>query len=144
MRHYADSSFLVSCYLADAHTPQAQAHLTTARVPLVFTALHRLETQNAFRLGVFRGLFTNLQANAAWLNLEADLKFGRLVCRDIKWQAAFRAANRLSEKHSSVIGVRSLDILHIATAFSIGANEILSFDARQRALAAAVGLNVSP
>lgn len=57
MSHYADSSFLVSCYVMDANTSQAKGYLLRTGVPLVFTALHALEVRNAFQLGVFRGLF---------------------------------------------------------------------------------------
>jgi predicted nucleic acid-binding protein len=40
--------------------------------------------------------------------------------------------------------VRSLDLLHVATALEIGAMEFLSFDDRQRRTARAEGLNVLP
>jgi predicted nucleic acid-binding protein len=41
-------------------------------------------------------------------------------------------------------GTRSLDVLHIAAAKAGRAVEFLSFDARQRALAALVGLRLAP
>ena len=53
MSQYADSSFLVSCYLLDANTAPAKAWLSRTGVPLPFTALHGLEVRNAFKLGVF-------------------------------------------------------------------------------------------
>ena len=65
MNCYADSSFLVSCYVTDANTPQAKAWLLRTGGPLVFTALHASEVGNAFKLGVFRGLFTAANAAAA-------------------------------------------------------------------------------
>jgi hypothetical protein len=65
MNRYADSSFLVSCYVTDANTPQAKAWLLRTGGPLVFTALHSLEVRNAFELGVFRGLFAAANAAAA-------------------------------------------------------------------------------
>jgi hypothetical protein len=65
MDAYADSSFLVSCYILDANTAQAKAHLLRAAQPLVFTLLHRLEVKNALMLGVFRGLISASDANAA-------------------------------------------------------------------------------
>jgi len=40
MSVYADSSFLVSCYVVDANTPHARAYLSEHDSPLVFTALH--------------------------------------------------------------------------------------------------------
>src|SRR5438093_12502832 len=97
--HYADSSFLVSCYVADVNTARAKAYLSSARVPLVWTALHVLEVRNAFKLGVFRGLLTAPDAAAAWANIEQDLRSGRLVKAAVKWPVAFRLAARLSERH---------------------------------------------
>lgn len=144
MSHYADSSFLVSCYVTDANTAQAKAYLLRAGVPLVFTALHALEVRNAFQLGVFRGLFSAADAAAARGNLETDLRSGRLVKKAVKWPVALRIAARLGEHHSASVGTRSLDILHIAAAKALRAVEFVSFDARQRTLAAAVGLKVAP
>jgi len=94
MSHYADSSFLVSCYLVDVNTPQAKGYLSRSGVPLAFTALHALEVRNAFELGVFRGLFSNVDAAAASVNLELDLRSGRLVRTAVNWPAGFRVATR--------------------------------------------------
>jgi predicted nucleic acid-binding protein len=61
MKHYADSSFLVSCYIADHNTTSARTWLSRAAVPLPFTELHALEVRNAFQLGVFRGLLSHAE-----------------------------------------------------------------------------------
>ncbi len=144
MNHYADSSFLVSCYLIDANTPQANGFLSRTAAQLAWTALHAVEARNAFELGVFRGLLTTADAKAAWANLENDLRTAQLLRTTVKWPAAFRLAARLSERHSATIGTRSLDILHIAAAKSLRTAEFVSFDTRQRALAMAAGLKVAP
>jgi hypothetical protein len=144
MIRYANSSFLVSCYVTGAHTPQAKAYLHKTGAPLTFTALHALEVQNAFKLGVFRGLFPATAATAAWTNLEADLRSGRLVRKAVKWPVTLRIARRFSERYSSTFGTRSLDILHVAAAKAVRTVEFVSFDARQRTLATAVGLKIAP
>lgn len=144
MSHYADSSFLVSCYVVDVNTPQAKSYLSRSSVPLAFTALHALEVRNAFELGVFRGLFSNVDSAKAWANLERDLRSGRLAKTAVNWPVAFRIAARLSEDHSAVIGARSLDILHVAAAKALRSVEFVSFDERQRTLAVAGGLKVAP
>ena len=128
----------------DVHTPQAQSYLSRTVAPLTFTSLHALEVRNAFKLGVFRGLFSNADATAAWANLERDLRSGRLARSTVNWPIAFRVAARLSEIHSAVMGTRSLDILHVAAAKALRSVEFVSFDARQRKLAAAAGLIVAP
>src|SRR4030095_10289463 len=139
MTHYADSSFLVFCYLLDIHTPLAKAYVSRTSARLAWTALHALEVRNAFELVVFRGLLTIADVAAAWANLESDLRSARLVRATVKWPAAFRRAERLSERHSATTGTRSLDILHVAAAKSVGAVEFISFDGRQLALASATG-----
>ena len=90
MNHYADSSFLVSCYLIDATTPQANSFLSRTAAPLAWTTLHALKVRNAFELGVFRGLLTTADAKAAWASLENDLRTARLPRTTVKWPAALR------------------------------------------------------
>ena len=143
MNQYADSSFLVSCYVVDTHTPKAKAALSRLHTPLVFTALHALEVRNAFQLGVFRGFLSVTEAAAAWANLQTDLKGGRLLRSIVKWPIVFRLAARLSQRHSMTTGTRSLDVLHVASARSVRAAQFLSFDARQLDLAGAAGLRTS-
>ncbi len=144
MDHYADSSFLVSCYIVDANTPSAKAWLSRTGAQLRLTALHALEVRNAFQLGVFRGLLSTGDAGAAWANLEKDLRSGRLVKAAVKWPVALRIAARLSERHTAATGTRSLDILHVAVAKALRAAELVSFDSRQRTLAVVAGLRAVP
>ena len=70
MSRYADSSFPVSCYIADGNTTRARDWLSRTGERLVFTALHALEVRNAFKLGIFRGLFSTAEAAAAQANLD--------------------------------------------------------------------------
>jgi hypothetical protein len=144
MSYYADSSFLVSCYLLDANTPRAKGYLSGLTAPLPFTPLQTLEVGNAFELGVFRGLFSAADAAAARANLEQDLRSGRLVRTAVNWPLAFRVASTLSRRHSATKGTRSIDILHVAAARSLRVTDFISFDARQRLLASALGLTVAP
>ncbi len=103
---------------------------------MIFTSLHTLEVRNAFELGVFRGHFTAIEARAAAKNLAEDLRGFRLVETSVNGSAA------LSEQHSERTGTRSLDISHVAAAKLLRAKAFVSFDRRQRTLAAAVGLTV--
>ena len=91
---YGDSSFLVSCYIADRHTARAQAVLARIGEPLPFTALHELEVTNAFQQGIFRGHITADEAMAARADLAADLREGRLT------RAAARHARAARESAS--------------------------------------------
>jgi hypothetical protein len=144
MSYYADSSFLVSCYLLDANTSKAKNYLRSVGMPLVLNALQALEVGNAFELGVFRGLFSTTDAAAARTNLAQDLRSGRLVKTALNWPLVFRVSAALSQRHSAATGTRSLDILHVAAAKSLRAVEFITFDSRQRLLATALGLKVAP
>ena len=93
---------------------------------------------------MFRRLFAAADANAARANLESDVRSGRLVKKPVNWPVVFRIAARFSDQHTATVGTRSLDILHVAAAKALRAVEFVSFDGRQRTLAAAVGLKVAP
>ena len=144
MSYYADSSFLVSCYLLDANTARAKSYLGRLGAPLVFTSLQALEVGNAFELGIFRGLLSAADAAATRANLELDLRSGRLVKTAVNWPLVFRVASALSRRHSASAGTRSMDILHVAAARSLRVSEFISFDGRQRLLATALSLKVAP
>jgi hypothetical protein len=59
--------------------------------------------RNAFQLACFPGVFSAADAWAAWRNLNQDLRAGRLVCLSVRWTAAFRLAEQLSQ-HSAAMG----------------------------------------
>jgi predicted nucleic acid-binding protein len=141
---YADSSFLVSCYVPDANMHRARLYLEASGSTFSLTPLHRLEFETALELGIFRELFTSEQCAAARRNFEADLAEKRLVETRVQWARVFRLAERLSKLHCRSTGVRSLDLLHVATALASKAKRFASFDIRQRKLADAAGLVVVP
>ncbi len=122
MSYYADSSFLVSCYLPDANTSRAKSYLRRVGAPLVFNALQALEVGNAFESGVFRGLFSAADAGSARANLEHDIRSGRVVKTVVNWPLVFRLASALSKQHSATTGTRSMDLLHVAAAKALRAS----------------------
>ncbi|MDQ5981250.1 MAG: uncharacterized protein QG602_4228 [Verrucomicrobiota bacterium] len=48
----------------------------------------------------------------------------------------------LSEQHTTRIGTRALDVLHVASAMELGARQFLTYDIRQAKLAVACGLKM--
>jgi hypothetical protein len=71
MTAYADTSFLVSLYLPDVHSPVAWAAMKS-RPHLYLTPLHELELVNAVQLAVFRKLIRRTEAKAVLRNFELD------------------------------------------------------------------------
>ena len=141
---YADTSFLASIYLPDANSAKAQAIVRGLTAPLPFTALHRLELHNAIELSVFRGRVTAAQVPQLHRALATDLRMGRLQPEHATWYPVFRVAANLARTHTAATGTRSLDVLHVALAWKLGAVEFFSFDLRQKTLAIAAGLTVRP
>lgn len=56
----------------------------------------------------------------------------------------YTAAEAISVAHTAKRGTRTLDVLHVAAATTLGARTFLSFDLRQRLLAENCGLRVLP
>jgi predicted nucleic acid-binding protein len=100
--------------------------------------------RNALALGVFRRILTPAQVNAAWSDVERDLRSGRLLPRHVRWQPIYRAAAQWAAIHGPSIGCRSLDVLHVTLAKKLKFRELLTFDARQKSLAVRLGLAVKP
>jgi predicted nucleic acid-binding protein len=138
---YADTSFLFSLYLRDANTAAATAYVAKHEPELILTPWQRCELRNAIRLAVARGNTTPELARQALADIADDTAAGDLVETTLVWPDLYQTAENLSEAHTSNLGVRTLDLLHVAAALNLGAHTFLSFDVRQFALAMAAGLN---
>jgi predicted nucleic acid-binding protein len=137
---YLDTGCFVKLYYPEPDSAQVVALIHGK--PLCHTLLHELEFVNALQLKIFSGTATANQVAAARALVDVDLKAGVLVSPGGEWKDIFAEAVKLAEQHSRVIGCRSLDILHCATAKVLSASEFITTDARQKRLAAAMGLNL--
>lgn len=144
MPPYADTSFLAAIYSPETGSVQALGLMQRLREPLPFTPFHRHELRNGIRLRVFRKDITAAQRQAAFAEIESDLKDGILVHTPIPWTETFRRTEDLAAAHTEILGVRSFDLIHVGLALALGATEFLTFDIRQGALARAAGLDVKP
>lgn len=140
---YADTSFLVSVYLTDGNSPKAIDILQALDDALPISDFHLMEFQNALSLAVFQKRITKDQSAHVESDFKDDFSVGRLYSCSLNWQAAFRFARELAKSETPIIGTRSLDILHVASALLIGSDEFLTFDTRQRSMADRMGLKTS-
>jgi len=108
--------------------------------PLLVTHHGRVEIINGICLASFRKDITTEAMTDALASFEEDFAEGRYIQSDLLWRAALQRAGELSRKHTAVLGCRSLDVLHVASALELGSKKFLTFDHRQRQLAHAVGL----
>jgi predicted nucleic acid-binding protein len=138
---YPDASFLVSVYLTDAHSSDADRLMFEFRSSLALTPLHELEFSNAVELAVFRRVITAPQAIEARADLEQDVAHWNLQPLPVD---TFARAVTLARRHTARRGTLSLDILHVAAALALGAEAFLTFDHRRHWLAKAEGLRPFP
>lgn len=139
---YPDTSFLVSLYLDELNSKVSQAYADALSEPLAYTPFHRLEFRTALRGRVFRKDLGLDELREAFQLSDQHLLSGFLRHTPLAWSDALREAERLGESHVIQTGVRSGDLLHVACAAVLGAQEFLTFDDRQHALARRAGLKV--
>lgn len=144
MSAYADSSFLLKLYIKEPETIAAWQTVNSLQCPLSFNDLLRLEMTNGIRRCAASRKITKTQAARSLRLLRAHLQSPLYARAGVRWDSIYRRALRLSRRHAPTLHVRSLDLLHVATALESGATEFLSFDDRQRRTALAEGLNVLP
>jgi predicted nucleic acid-binding protein len=140
---YADTSFLFSYYSSDANSARADHWRQAHPYPLLFTALHRVELRNALELSVFLKRSSPELAKLAWLTVEADLQAGLLMTADVSFAKLVELAETLALSHTAKLGSRSLDLLHVAVAQALSADEFVTFDQRQANLATHANLNLA-
>ena len=141
---YADTGVMVKGYVLESDSEAAVRILESAGEHLLYSHLHSVEIPNAIRLKRFRGEITKSQevsANRAFLS---DIESGVLIPCDYDLGEVFLLAERLSARHSAIIGSRSLDLLHVAAAIEAGATHFASLDTRQRKVATLNGLKILP
>jgi predicted nucleic acid-binding protein len=141
---YADSSFLVSLYIADGNTTSANKFIHENPQSICLTNFSKSEVHHAIRMLVFRGNIPHDVMTRGLLYFEHDQQEGLYTSIPFNAEDLFQKAAQLSNRHALEFGVRYLDMLHIASALLINAKRFLTFDARQGKLAKAVGLEVRP
>jgi len=137
---YADTSLLVSLYLADANTPQAFASVVASGRPLLLTSWQQFELENALQLRLFRRESSRADLAEAETRLTEDLAAGVVVPVALSMSSVLPIARQLTARHTALVGCRAFDIFHVAAAVHLRAARFLTFDVRQLALARAAGL----
>ena len=139
---YADSSALIPLYLHQPRSREVVAWRAKLGGSLPATHHGRAEVVNAIGLAWFRGEIAEAKAVEAWFALDHDFAEGHLQQTSVAWRAALNKAIELSKAHSPQLGTRSADVLHVACALELKLRHFLTFDDRQRKLAALAGLKL--
>lgn len=139
---YCDTGVLLKLYTVEEGADAVRAWVVRCGEALVFTTLHRSECVSALRLKVFRGECDWEQSAAALAALDDDVDAGVLRPTALDWDAVWERAERLARAHAAGTGCRTLDTLHVASALQLDAQEMVTRDQRQAALARTAGLAV--
>lgn len=144
MNTYADTGFVVTLYKEEATSASAAALMASQTAGVGLSQLGELEFRNALHLAVFRGELGANEAAPMQSLFQEDVAHGIFIITPVPASTLFAKAMELADRHSSGLGTRSLDLLHVAAALLLKADIFLSFDERQRQAAKAEGLNVKP
>ena len=143
MTAYFDTSVITKWYLPEPDSADALRVRARFAPPAVLTHLHRVELVTAWHLKIFRQEIPQEIVEQAWGHVEADVAAGLWELPIYDLADVYSQAESVSRRHTATLGVRSLDILHVAAAFVLGASAFVTHDDRQARLAKAVGLRVT-
>lgn len=148
MTAYPDTSFLCAIYRTQVNSPRADAWMEARSGALPVTSLLLLEFRQSVR---FQTRLFSLDRTKGYppaegarmlRDLQSDLASGVLEMITADWADVHRIAENLSGKYTAQGGHRLADILHVATALHLASAGFLTFDANQRTLATAEGMEV--
>lgn len=142
MRIYYDTGVMAKLYTPEPESPSVRRFVLDAAQAIPFLSLHRSECASAFHLKAFRGECSLAQANRALADIEEDVRTGVLATLQPDWELLWRKSVELTQAHSANTGCRTLDVLHVAAAVTLGFREFATSDIRQSRLAARLGLAV--
>ena len=150
MTAFPDTSFQFALYRVQDNSGAARKHYDAMTEPLTISGLLAFEFRQSMRFQSWlhaqdakKGVPAK-EAEQSLADLESNLASGALEMAKVDWADVHRIAERLSATHTKASGHRAMDILHLATAIHLSAEEFLSFDGNQRKLATSEGLKVKP
>ncbi len=142
MKVYFDTSTLVKLYYPEPQSVEVASWLSQKKQPVLLSALQELELKNALCLKVFWGHLEKDECQKIIQSIDDDIDNGALIKLALNWNELFSSTFELSAHYSQKHGLRSLDILHVASALQVSATHFLTFDERQAKLAKKAGLKI--
>jgi predicted nucleic acid-binding protein len=106
------------------------------------TPIGELELMNALALRVFRKEATASEIKRAQSQLRDHIQTGVYELEAVP-PTIYERAKQISQKRKSSPGLRTLDILHVASAWLLHAEEFWTFDKRQANAARVEGLHTA-
>src|SRR6478609_5765618 len=107
----ADTSFLFSLYVEDAHSAASRRLMVKLGEPLILTAFNDFEFAQALRLALHRKLIGTTEVAVAEASFERDRSEGFFLEATVTHAAILKRARSLAMKHTASAGCRSMDLL---------------------------------
>ncbi len=137
---YLDTGFAMKRYVPEPNSPLAKVTLLAYAPPLILTDILEMELVNALNGKVFRRELSAHERDQCLADLQADIEGGFWIRCPLDPVVLRQRVISLSRAHTSTLGTRTLDLLHVAAALELGADTLLTFDARQSQAAVAFTL----
>ena len=138
---YLDTSAFIKLYLHEEGSAEVHRLVTAQHDPLPSWHLLELELYNALRFKVFLSDMTAKDADRLISDYLDRKRKGQYHTPDLDPVSLHEMALRMTTR-TAVTGCRSLDILHVAAARMIQAEQFITADKRQAALAKSEHLTV--
>ena len=132
---YIDTSAIVKLYIKESKSKSVAEWIKNNNEPIPLTSLIELEFINALKLKQFRNELSDNDYDKIIFMFREHEDKGVYYRPSMDWAIVFTNAFNLSKKHTSIIGSRSLDILHISSALFLKTKKVLTFDDKQAQLA---------
>jgi hypothetical protein len=137
---YFDTSLLVKIYVPEKGSEEIISFIEKNNSALHFNQIQEFELTNALSLKLFRKEISKIQHAHIKLKISKDFSLNRIQRVILNWIEVMDSAVLLSQKHTSAVGCRTLDILHVAAATQNNFKYFLTNDPRQMMLAEKAGM----
>lgn len=133
---------IVKLYFPETLSESVEKYVKENKIIIPFNSFHELEISNAIELKEVRNEISHEEKISIFQALEDDKNSGVLFQYVLPWNRVLEKSSELSRNYSCDVGLRTLDIIHVASAICGDFKKFLSYDGRQNRLAEKVGLEV--
>lgn len=141
--HYFDTGVAIKLVIEEPLSAKVLAFVEKRTLPIPFSMLLELETENTLHALHFRKEITTRQLAGARNLTSLMLKSGRFLSIAISMDRIAQETLSLVPLVTVKTGCRTLDLMHVATAKILKATHFVSTDRRQLAAARLCGLQAT-
>lgn len=141
---YFDTSALLALFVPDVWSTNAREIGAKLRHAIQLTDLGEIELMTRIHRALGENRLKATEHFHVLRQFEQDVADGIIVRKRLNPQAHIDESLRLARSYAPKLAIRSLDILHVASAKLLGCRSFASFDRRQRQLASAVRIKLLP